>query len=359
MPLDSDRIRQALRGVRFPGYRRDIVSFGMVAGVEVEGATVRLTLKVTTKDPAKKAQVLSDAEAACRDAGADEVVIADGATRAPRPKAPPPAAPPAPRPAPKSLEGVRHVVAIASGKGGVGKSTVVVNLGCAIAARGVKVGLLDADVHGPSLPTMLGVHERPVVREDGRIEPVRAGQLRFVSLGLLLEGDAPAIWRGLMVMGAVRQLLEDVAWAPLDLLLVDLPPGTGDAQLTLMQEVALRGGIVVTTPQEVALADVRRGIRMFRETGVPVLGVLENMSGYTCPSCGHAADIFSEGGGRRAADRYGVPFLGALPLDLRVRASGDAGTPFVLSHPSSEAAQAIGRVADALCATLSLQPSPT
>ena len=246
---------------------------------------------------------------------------------------------------PRGIPGVKHVVAVASAKGGVGKSTVAANLTLALAKSGQKVGLLDADIYGPSVPTMFGIHDRPTITEERRIHPLERDGIKLISMGFLVPPDKAMIWRGPMVMGAVQQLLNDCEWGELDVLVVDLPPGTGDAQLTLVQQIALSGVVMVTTPQEVALIDVVRGIQMFESTNAPIVGVIENMSGWVCPKCGEVEDIFGKGGGEQTARRYGVPFLGAIPIDPRVVRSGDGGQPVVASNPDSPAAEAFVNVA--------------
>ncbi|MFO0467096.1 MAG: Mrp/NBP35 family ATP-binding protein, partial [bacterium] len=265
-----------------------------------------------------------------------------------RAEAAPAARPAAPRgpagPGPMLLSDVRAIIAVASGKGGGGTSTTAVNLAVALAADGLKVGLLDADIYGPSLPQMLGTRERP--RSEGqRITPLSRWGLKAMSIGFLVEEETPMIWRGPMVMGALEQMMGQVAWGPLDVMIVDMPPGTGDAQLTMSQRVPLAGAVIVSTPQDVALLDARRGVRMFEKVNVPVLGLIENMSFFCCPNCGHRADIFSHGGARREAERLGVEFLGELPLKLEIRELADAGTPIVMARPESDEAQSYRRIA--------------
>jgi len=259
------------------------------------------------------------------------------------------ARPPAPKPMP--IPGSAHVVAVASGKGGVGKSTVSVNLAVAFARLGLRVGLMDADIYGPSLPRMLGEHRRPEVRGD-RMIPVEAWGLRAMSMGLLVEEDSAMIWRGPMIMGAVQQFLGQVEWGELDVLVVDLPPGTGDIQLTLSQRVQVSGAVIVSTPQDIALIDARRAVRMFEKVGIPVFGLIENMSVFCCPNCGHRSDIFGHGGARDEALRLGHAFLGEIPLLLDVRSMSDAGTPIVAAAPDSEGGRAFIAIAESLAGRL-------
>jgi ATP-binding protein involved in chromosome partitioning len=237
----------------------------------------------------------------------------------------------------QDVRGIAHVVAVASGKGGVGKSTTAANLALALAQLGLKTGLLDADIYGPSLPKLFGMAEKPEMK-DGKLIPLTAFGISLMSIGFLVDAEAPMIWRGPMVMGAIQQMLKDVAWGELDILIVDMPPGTGDAQLTLAQAVPLAGAVIVSTPQDLALIDARRGIAMFQRTQVPVLGLIENMSFFCCPHCGGRSDIFGHGGARKEAKTLGVPFLGEIPLTLAIREQSDSGTPIVISDPDSEPA---------------------
>jgi len=258
---------------------------------------------------------------------------------------------PAPTPKPGLLSDVRHVVAVSSGKGGVGKSMVAANLAAAFAARGMRVGLLDADVYGPNVPLMFGVSSRPnVAGEKGRemIEPLEAHGVRLMSLGLLLDEDQPAIMRGPLISGILKQFLEQVAWGSLDVMIVDMPPGTGDAQLSLVQTIDVDGAVMVTTPQRVATGDVRRGIKMFERVNTRVIGIVENMSGMACPNCHEVVDVFGRGGGEDLAEEMGLPFLGRVPLDPAVVKAGDDGAPSVVAAPKSAAAQALEAVADAV-----------
>lgn len=244
------------------------------------------------------------------------------------------------------LADVRSVIAVASGKGGVGKSTVAVNLAVALAESGLSVGLMDADIYGPSLPLMLGRETKPQLDADRRLVPIEAFGIRTMSMGYLIDADQAAIWRGPMVAGAVAQLLTDVAWGALDVLVVDMPPGTGDAQLTLAQKADLAGAVIVSTPQDLALIDARRAVAMFERIEVPVLGIVENMSAFVCPQCGHEAHLFGHGGAAREAAKRKVPFLGEVPLEMPVRISADEGCPVVLSHPDSHAARALREIAE-------------
>jgi ATP-binding protein involved in chromosome partitioning len=246
--------------------------------------------------------------------------------------------------APLLLPEVKAIVAVASGKGGVGKSTVAVNLAVSLAKQGHRTGLLDADIYGPSLPRMLGVHRKPEVRDEKMI-PLQAWGLSFMSIGFLVDEETPMIWRGPMVMGALEQMMGQVNWGPLDVLVVDMPPGTGDAQLTMAQRVTLTGAVIVSTPQDIALLDARRGVKMFEKTRVPVLGLVENMSFFCCPNCGHRTDIFGHGGARAEAARLGIEFLGEIPLLLDIRTASDAGTPIAAEAPDSEAAKAYDHLA--------------
>lgn len=256
----------------------------------------------------------------------------------------------------KPLANVRNIIAVGSGKGGVGKSTTAVNLALALAAEGLKVGILDADVYGPSVPMMLGLSGKPDSPDGKSIVPMRAHGVEAMSIGLLVDQDAPMIWRGPMATQALGQLLNDTRWGDLDVLVVDLPPGTGDIQLTMAQKIPVAGAVIVTTPQDIATLDARKALRMFEKVAIPVLGVVENMAVHVCGNCGHAERIFGEGGARKMAEQYGVPQLGALPLEIGIREQGDAGTPIVVAQPQSAAAQAYRDAARALLAALDKRP---
>jgi ATP-binding protein involved in chromosome partitioning len=388
--LTQESIRQALTGVRFPGLSRDIVSFGFVEAIRIEGAEVTLRLNMPSGSPVHQEQIARESHDAIMQLdGVERVhleVAAPQSKGAPGQAAAPPqgvpaagatsplaggapacgthAGPPAGAPGqagpgaqPSALydrtpiAGVKHVIAVASGKGGVGKSTVAVNLAASLAQLGHGVGILDADIYGPSVPTMLGTHDQPQMAEvDGQrvIVPVEAHGLKLMSLGFIQPEDEPVIWRGPIVMKAIKQFLRDVDWRGAEILVIDLPPGTGDAQLTLTQSAPLDGAVIVTTPQDVALIDARKGLRMFQEVDVPVLGLVENMSVYVCENCGHEAHIFRHGGGRSTAEELNVPFLGELPLNPEIAMAGDTGTPFVVANPDSPVADAFRRLAQSV-----------
>ncbi len=336
VPLDPERVREALREVICPGTRRDVVSIDLIGPIRVEGDRVSVQILHTSERPELIAQVRDLVErrvAALPGVARAEVTVhrdepageAEGHHHGPAAEAPDPWAERRP------LPGVRRVVAVASAKGGVGKSSVAVNLALALRESGHRVGLLDADVYGPSVPTMLGITAEPEVTDDRKLVPVPSHGLQVMSIGFWLDPDQPVIWRGPMVFSQVKQFLHDVAWGELDHLVVDLPPGTGDAQLTLIQQVPLSGVVMVTTPQEIALADVRRGIQMFRhlKVQVPVLGVVENMSWFECPDTGKRYPIFGSGGGQAVAAQFDLPLLAQIPIEPAIREGGDTGVPAV------------------------------
>jgi len=353
MSPTRDTVLDALRGVTYPGFSRDIVSLGLVRDVAVDGDVVAVVLDLGAGDRAVATRIEADARTAL--SAVPGIGRADVRVEA-RAKGAPSLPMVGKRPSAAAAGGlepgliplVRHTVAVASGKGGVGKSTVAVNLAAALAARGARTGLLDADIYGPSIPTMMGVREQPRLNEARKIVPFERHGVRFMSLGFLVDPDSAVIWRGPMVMKAIDQLLRDVDWGELDFLIVDLPPGTGDAQLTLSQKVRLAGAVIVTTPQDVALADAVKGVAMFRKVGVPLLGFVENMSFFVCPHCSERTDVFDHGGGQREAKRLGVPFLGEIPLDAAIRSAGDAGTPIVAAEPDGPRARAFADLAAAV-----------
>jgi ATP-binding protein involved in chromosome partitioning len=341
--ISEEQVRSALKQVRFPGLSRDIVSFGIVKAVAVTAANdLGVVLEVSSRDSQAPAQIKQEAETVLRalpDVG--RVTVEMNVTQ------PPPAPAAAGVPAANKLPGIKRVIAVASGKGGVGKSTVAVNLACALQGLGLQVGLLDADVYGPTVPKMLGALTRPSVTND-KLDPVEKFGLRLMSMALLLDPGQAVIWRGPMIMKAIEQFAHMVNWGELDVLLVDLPPGTGDAQLSLTQMIALDGGVVVTTPQEVAMEVVRRGMVMFEKVNVRILGLIENMSYHLCPHCGKPDDIFGHGTVRQEAARLGVPFLGEIPLNSVIRECGDRGEPVTLALPDSAAALAFRQCAAAV-----------
>jgi ATP-binding protein involved in chromosome partitioning len=341
-----DALRAALRAIKDPASDRDIVTAGLVEGVEIRGGLVQVTLLTDRAHAPAMEPVRREVEAVLsRQPGVTNATAILTAHKAAASKpAPPPAsghghAHGAVVAKPMLLPDVKFIVAVASGKGGVGKSTVAVNLAVSLARQGHRTGLLDADIYGPSLPRMMGMNRKPEVRNDKMI-PLQAWGLACMSIGFLVDEETPMIWRGPMVMGALEQMMGQVEWGPLDIMVVDMPPGTGDAQLTMAQRVELTGAVIVSTPQDIALIDARRGVRMFEKTRVPVLGLVENMSFYCCPNCGHRADIFGHGGARIEAARLGTEFLGEIPLLLDIRTASDAGTPIAASAPDSEGAKA-------------------
>jgi ATP-binding protein involved in chromosome partitioning len=333
-------LTEALRGVIDPASGRDIVAAGLVAAVEVREGAVHAALLTDRAQAAAMESVRRAAETVlAAQPGVAKASVVLTAHKA--------AAPPAPPTPVGLLPEVRAIVAVASGKGGVGKSTTAVNIAVALAQQGLRVGLLDADIYGPSLPRMLGVARKPEVVGD-RMIPLPAWGLKAMSIGFLVEEETPMIWRGPMVMGALEQMMGQVAWGALDIMIVDMPPGTGDAQLTMAQRVSLAGAVIVSTPQDIALIDARRGVRMFERTKVPVLGLIENMSLFVCPNCNHESHIFGHGGAKAEAERLGVEFMGEIPLLLDIRTGADAGTPIAAADPSGVAAQAFGRIAKRL-----------
>jgi ATP-binding protein involved in chromosome partitioning len=345
--VTKEQVLAALAGVEDTAQGQDVVALGMVSGVVVRDGNVGFALEIDPSEAAAKEPL----RAACERAvlalpGVTSVTAVLTAERAAG-GAPRPAAGPAPRSQPPQghdsrggLPGIGAIVAVASGKGGVGKSTTSVNLALALATLGQRVGLLDADIYGPSQPRMLGITGKPRSLDGKKLLPMENYGVRVMSMGFLVDEDAPMIWRGPMVQSALQQMLGDVAWGELDVLVVDLPPGTGDAQLTMAQRVPLAGAVIVSTPQDIALLDARKALNMFRKVDVPVFGIVENMSYFLCPSCGHRSEIFSHGGARATAERYGVDFLGEIPLDLTIREDTDAGRPPVVSQPDGPQAAA-------------------
>ncbi|MCX7852833.1 MAG: Mrp/NBP35 family ATP-binding protein [Caldilineales bacterium] len=352
MPTQPTReaIMAALSRVQEPELHRDLVSLNMVRDVRIENGTVGLTIVLTTPACPLQSQIENDVRKALLQVpGVREVQVRFDANVRPDSRI-----------AGRLNLPIRNILAVASGKGGVGKTTVAVNLAVALAQMGARVGILDADIYGPNVPQMLGVRHMPPPR-DGKLVPAQAYGVHVMSMGFLLQPDQAVIWRGPMLHSAIRQLFTDVAWPDVDYMVVDLPPGTGDAQLTLAQSVPLTGGVIVSTPQDVALSDARRGLTAFRQLQVPVLGIIENMAYFIAPDTGQRYEIFGYGGAERAARELGVPFLGRLPLDPRAREGGDLGRPVVATHPDSEIAQAFRTIARQLAAQvsiLSFRPDP-
>jgi ATP-binding protein involved in chromosome partitioning len=348
--MTENEIKELLKGVKYPGFSRDIVSFGLVKTILLEPGRCEVRLSILSDNQDVVRQIVADVEGALAGrTGASRIDViverpnTDRATQA-RETAK------AMGRGPGEVPGIARIVAVASGKGGVGKSTVAANLAVALARQGLAVGLLDADIYGPSVPVMFGVRREEAGLSDaeGRFLPVERFGVKLVSMGFFVAEGAPLIWRGPMLSKALNQFLKDVAWGDLDVLVIDLPPGTGDVQMTVTQSVALSGGVIVTTPQDVALADVERGVKMFQQAEVPVLGVIENMSFHVCPGCGDRAHIFGDGGAARVANRFGIRVLGGVPLVRAVRESGDAGAPIVVSEPDGEAARAFVGLATAV-----------
>ncbi|MGX2040131.1 iron-sulfur cluster carrier protein ApbC [Methylocaldum sp. MU1018] len=346
MPLTQSDVENALKTVLDPNLEQDLVSARSVKKIEVEDSRVRVKVALGYPAASFHAELKSLIERKLRsETDATEVavdIVTEIASHAVQKNL-------------KPMPGVKNIIAIASGKGGVGKSTTAVNLALALVAEGARVGILDADIYGPSQPLMLGISGRPEIEEGKRLIPMTAYGVQSMSIGYLVDEDAPMIWRGPMVTGALQQLLKDTRWDNLDYLIIDLPPGTGDIQLTLAQQIPVSGAVIVTTPQDIALLDAQRGLKMFEKVGVPVLGIVENMSIHICSNCGHAEPIFGEGGGDKMARKYGVELLGSLPLDIGIRKHADGGHPTVVAEPDSKPAQIYKDVARKMAARLALK----
>ncbi len=354
--LTEDKVLEVLKTVRFPGLSRDIVSFGFVKDLAVGGGNVSFRLDIITESPRAAEEIRREATEKLRSVPGVQAVTIRLDVQPPGPM-PPRGAAGVPPPSAEILPQVRFKVAVASGKGGVGKSTVAANLALALQRVGYGVGLMDSDIYGPSQQMMMGIEEKPFINPENQIVPIERYGVKVMSLGFLMDVDQPVIWRGPMVMKAVEQFLQDVAWGQLDFLIIDLPPGTGDAQLTLTQKIHLSGAVIVTTPQDVALIDARKGLAMFQKVNVPVLGIIENMSYYICPQCGHREEIFKHGGGRKTAELLRVPFLGEIPLDPKVALGGDSGRPIVAGDPDGPVTRAYLAIAEEIARTLAGKPN--
>ncbi|WP_068010274.1 iron-sulfur cluster carrier protein ApbC [Pseudovibrio axinellae] len=353
--LTQERVLDVLKQVKSPDGKGNIVDQRLVADLFVSDGRVVFSIKV----PAEQAAGLEGLRQAAEKVvsvlpGAETVLVALTADKQPgTASTPPPSAAKSPKmgapmPAKQEVPGVKHIVAVASGKGGVGKSTTSANIALALSAMGLKVGLLDADIYGPSIPKLMGASGQPEVVENRIMKPLEAHGIKLMSIGFLVEETTAMIWRGPMVVSALNQMLREVAWGDLDVLIVDLPPGTGDVQLTMAQKVPLTGALIVSTPQDLALLDARRGIAMFEKVAIPVLGVVENMSHFICPDCGGQHDIFGHGGAKAEAEKMKVPFLGEIPLTMEIRQQSDTGTPITVSNPQSAVSKAYGLIAAGL-----------
>jgi ATP-binding protein involved in chromosome partitioning len=343
--VTQEQILSVLRTIQDPDLHKDIVSLGFVKDVRIEGGAVDFTIELTTPACPVKDQMKAEAEQkvaglpgvdVARAKMTAEVRARGGFGR-------------------QAVPGIRNIVAVGAGKGGVGKSTTAVNLAVALARKGARVGLMDTDVYGPNIPQMLGITAQPRVSEEKRIVPPEAHGIKAISMGMLVPPDQPVIWRGPMLHGAVQQFMRDVEWGELDYLVVDLPPGTGDVSLSMAQSVPVAGAVVVTTPQGVSVSDVRKAVAMFRQLNIPVLGVIENMSYFVCGHCHERTEIFGHGGGAQMAKDLGIPFLGEVPIDTRVRSGGDEGAPIVVAAPDAPAAQAFTDLAGRVAAQVSIQ----
>ncbi|MBI4535412.1 MAG: iron-sulfur cluster carrier protein ApbC [Ignavibacteriae bacterium] len=344
--ITESNILEALKVVKDPDLHRDIVTLNFVKNVNINDRDVSFTIELTTpacpvRDELKAASIRAIKDS-IEGVGNVEVEMTSNVTRHEN------------KQKESILPGVRNTIAVASGKGGVGKSTVAVNLAVALANDGARVGLVDADVYGPSIPLMMGITGRPQVKNQ-RLQPIEKWDIKVMSIGFLVDPMQAVIWRGPMASGAVKQFMSDVDWGELDYLVFDLPPGTGDIQLTLVQTIPLTGAVIVTTPQDISLADARKGFKMFEKVNVPVFGIVENMSYYICSHCGHREEIFDNGGGRKAAEELGVPFLGEIPIYTNIRLSGDTGIPLVKNHQYQTQAEFISQISRNLAAQISIR----
>jgi ATP-binding protein involved in chromosome partitioning len=359
--VNEGAVLRTLESVIDPQNGKDIVTLGMVSGIVVKGGHVAFALEIEPRRAGEMETVRKQAEKLVHDMpGVLTVSAVLTAERGPTPQPQQQQPPQMPRigghgsgSSEQLLTSVKSVIAVASGKGGVGKSTTAVNLALSLKALGLSVGLFDADIFGPSQPRMLGmVGTKPTSADGKKMNPIEAHGLKVMSLGFMMPEDNPVVWRGLMVMGALEQFMKDVAWGDLDVMVIDMPPGTGDTQLTIAQRVKLAGAVIVSTPQDIALIDARKGINMFKKVNVPVLGLIENMSVFHCPNCGHESHIFGHGGAKADAERLGVDFLGELPLDIDLRIASDEGKPVVVTDPDGAMAQRYRAIAEKIKAKL-------
>ncbi|QCI67920.1 Mrp/NBP35 family ATP-binding protein [Phreatobacter stygius] len=359
--VTEQQVARALEQVRLPASGQTLTASGRLSDIVVTGDKVMVAIAIDVTEAAAMEPVRLAAQSAISGLpGVAQVFVSLTADRPQARNTPPstqPHVPPgrpqqAPSPKATLIQGVKHVIAIASGKGGVGKSTTACNLALALASQGLKIGILDADIYGPSLPKLFGLHGKPRVIQGRTLAPLEGFGVKVMSIGFMVEEETPMIWRGPMVMSAITQMLREVAWGELDVLVVDMPPGTGDAQLTMAQATPLAGAVIVSTPQDLALIDARRGVAMFRKTEVPILGIVENMSYFIAPDTGARYDIFGHGGARREADRLGVPFLGEVPLDMNLRERSDSGQPIVATEPDGPQSRVYQEMARLVWASL-------
>jgi ATP-binding protein involved in chromosome partitioning len=348
--LDTNSVLEALRPVQDPELKKSLVELDMIRNVQVDGGNVSFTLVLTTPACPLREFIVEDCQKAVKQLSDVEEVEVEVTSSTPQQK---------PLPDKQSIEGVKNILAISSGKGGVGKSSVAVNVAVALAQKGAKVGLLDADIYGPNAPSMLGLEDAQVKVQQGEqgevLEPAFNYGVKLVSMAFLIDPDQPVIWRGPMLNGVIRQFLYQVQWGELDYLIVDMPPGTGDAQLTMAQAVPMSGAVIVTTPQHVSLMDSRRGLKMFQELGVSLLGLVENMSYFIPPDLpDRKYDLFGSGGGEKASEELNVPLLGGIPLELSLRERGDRGMPIVIAEPDSASAKALSEIAEQIAAKVSI-----